>query len=485
MAWKPEVITEISGKWHGNSLCFATREEAELNVADLMMRWDAVRATRVVETEDAVNVRWSEQGLAEPQLPMRSGSETETAIVIASGRSVQDVCLPLLRLSDAKIIAVNKAVHYADFSDYVFTLDTTDLNKRFHLPWFRGGKIAAVPRDLGSPWSRFKNKRHWRRPDIRYLDRVPFSRTDRPNEIMTGCSGFGAFQFAYKYLGARRVFLFGCDHDEQGTYFHGEERDARHNKNWDEALTYWNSFTKPDYVESWNVSPKSRIECLPKICWKIAFRMLGLPVIPIVTVLKCGGEFNEGHVEWLQRQVCHPIICLTDSKRPMKDVVSIPLKHNWPGWWSKLEMFRSDQALGNFLYVDLDTVFLNGIPWDFLDLTDTHVLSDLYGHPWMASGLMFLHHSARAAVWNAFISDPDKAMRECGSGGDQIFISRFLNSAKRFQEVFPRRIVSYKAGVLKNRFRKLNAASTNAQVVCFHGNPRPWDVNEPWIPKLR
>ena len=55
MSWKPEVIADSSGKWCGNALRFATKEEAERSVADLSMRWLAVRETRVVESEDPVN----------------------------------------------------------------------------------------------------------------------------------------------------------------------------------------------------------------------------------------------------------------------------------------------------------------------------------------------------------------------------------------------------------------------------------------------
>ena len=58
MSFKPEVIADSSGKWCGNALRFATREEAEANVLDLMMRWHLVRDTRVVECDDPVNYRW-------------------------------------------------------------------------------------------------------------------------------------------------------------------------------------------------------------------------------------------------------------------------------------------------------------------------------------------------------------------------------------------------------------------------------------------
>lgn len=63
MSWKPEVIADSSGKWCGNALRFATREEAEQQVTDLSMRWLAVRDTRVVECADPVNYRYVNHSL--------------------------------------------------------------------------------------------------------------------------------------------------------------------------------------------------------------------------------------------------------------------------------------------------------------------------------------------------------------------------------------------------------------------------------------
>jgi hypothetical protein len=65
MSFKPEVIADNSGKFYGNALRFATREEAEANVADLAMRWFLVRETRVVESDDPVNYRYVDGGLIE------------------------------------------------------------------------------------------------------------------------------------------------------------------------------------------------------------------------------------------------------------------------------------------------------------------------------------------------------------------------------------------------------------------------------------
>jgi len=55
MSWKSEVIADNSGKFAGNALRFASKEEAERYVGDLSMRWLAVRDTRVVESDEPVN----------------------------------------------------------------------------------------------------------------------------------------------------------------------------------------------------------------------------------------------------------------------------------------------------------------------------------------------------------------------------------------------------------------------------------------------
>ena len=44
-----EVIADNSGKWAGNGVRYATREEAEAGARDLMSRWMLVREWRVVE----------------------------------------------------------------------------------------------------------------------------------------------------------------------------------------------------------------------------------------------------------------------------------------------------------------------------------------------------------------------------------------------------------------------------------------------------
>lgn len=63
MSYAPEVQTDNTGKWYGNAVRFATEAEAQAWALDRMMRWIAVRDTRVVESEDPVNYRWVDNRL--------------------------------------------------------------------------------------------------------------------------------------------------------------------------------------------------------------------------------------------------------------------------------------------------------------------------------------------------------------------------------------------------------------------------------------
>lgn len=487
MSWQVETVTYRSA-WRGNQLRFATRGEAEANADHLIVNLPTAKAVRVVESPDPANVRWLDGQLAAPIDAGTGAAPANAAVILASGRSIRDICLPLLQACSVPVVAVNSAVRFAPHSAYVFTLDTTDLEARLELDAYRGQRVAAVPADYfdrrSARTGRFR-KAPRASANIRYLRRATFTSLDPPDEIVTGCSGFGAMQFAYKYLGAREIFLLGCDHDDQGVHFYGGEPDPRQARNWYYALKYWNGLVLPPGLNIWNGSPASKIERFPKLAATDVYRMLGLPAVAVVTVLKCGGEYDERHVEWLQRQVGFPIVCLTDSTRAMRHVVSIPLTRGWPGWWSKMEMFRDDLCLGNFLYLDLDTVIRGGIPSVYGGLTETHVISDLYGQPWMQSCLMFVHHSSRGEIWEAFTRAPEDAMREAGPGGDQRFIDRYLRHAKRLEDKFPGEIVSYKADVVGNRFRDPRRGSlASARFVCFHGHPRPWQVRETWVPSL-
>lgn len=55
-------------------------------------------------------------------------------------------------------------------------------------------------------------------------------------------------------------------------------------------------------------------------------------------------------------------ICFTNVPEKFNDTMeTVPLVHNWPGWWSKIELFKPgvfDKTIDKVLYLDLDVVVL-------------------------------------------------------------------------------------------------------------------------------
>jgi hypothetical protein len=140
----------------------------------------------------------------------------------------------------------------------------------------------------------------------------------------------------------------------------------------------------------------------------------------------------------MQRQVAEhapgvDFICLSDI--PVPGVDCIPLEYDWPGWWSKLEVFRPDLH-GDLLFTDLDNVILG-------DLTNILTVRDHYvcqRRGWTA--LMYIPERLRAAVWEEWIRDPaghmetwqfnDGVRDGWGDYGDAGFISAQLDHTSAF-----------------------------------------------------
>lgn len=181
-------------------------------------------------------------------------------------------------------------------------------------------------------------------------------------------------------------------------------------------------------------------------------------------MLRSGAHYDAEYVERIVAAVPGRVVCLSDCAVPCERV---PLEHHWPGWWSKMELFRPDLA-GDFLYMDLDTVVRG--PLDDLFCGKLALLRDFYRPDGLGSGLMYLPERDRGEIWREWTQNPALWMAECGFGGDQAFLERFwLARAARFQDIAPGQVVSYKASPPAER--------RAARVVCFHGEPRPRDVN--------
>ncbi|WP_434462185.1 hypothetical protein ACMV5L_01805 [Serratia plymuthica] len=220
----------------------------------------------------------------------------------------------------------------------------------------------------------------------------------------------------------------------------------------------------------------------------------------IVTVLKQSKEYQPVHAQWLHRQIQHyDSLCLTDS-HDISGVTTAPLMHSFPSWWSKLEAFNpSHPILGaeDILLLDIDTVIIGDLE-PFLQQKSFTTLTDFYyensPHRPIGSAVMFIPHEIKDRVWNIFIRNPEKwinAGKMPPWHGDQGFLSSYTNP-DRWQDILPGNIISYKKDIASKGMLGWNRGHSvgngdvpfGARLVCFHGNPRPWEMNLEWVPQL-
>lgn len=211
-------------------------------------------------------------------------------------------------------------------------------------------------------------------------------------------------------------------------------------------------------------------------------------MLNIVCVLKSGGDFDHRWVDALERTIWdkvtepHRFWCLTDIDNlmlsPKIAVLYVRLREGWPGWWSKIEMFRPGLFPDGepVLFFDLDTVILRdithlagAIDTDLVLLRDFYRLQTAWG-----SGVMGWTAGCFTEIFETFRHDVRTYTRKFRS--DQQFIQCWVpDSQVRFwQDEFPGQLVSYKVHCTE----KVPAA---AHVVCFHGKPRPHEISPGWM----
>lgn len=208
----------------------------------------------------------------------RPPRQPENIIIIASGPSVNDIDMSLLKSFPNKfVITVNGAGKHIDFADAWFTLDPWGLNGPQLPPdTFKGKLYAAVPDDFGTPNAKCVQHRVTPRAKINFLHRLQsHNYTNVSSEtayklglsedsscINTGNSGYGALNLAY-HMRPKNIYLLGID----GTigYFYS-------NKDRNRPLTYISTLFKSAVpqleaagIKVYNVSPRSKVTCFEKL----------------------------------------------------------------------------------------------------------------------------------------------------------------------------------------------------------------------------
>jgi len=199
-------------------------------------------------------------------------------------------------------------------------------------------------------------------------------------------------------------------------------------------------------------------------------------MLTIACVLKSGGEFKPEHVTLLHSQVRQHVdgdyrfVCLSDVDVP--DVEIIPLTMDLPKHWSQIELFQPGLFEDQVFYLDLDTVVVKNITAIVNNKIGFCILSDfariLKHRP--ASGLMAFNPHGAEYVWEQWEKNDVQIFK-----GDHVnkiskhFFWPYVKEFKRFQELYPGQIVSYKKHCL-------NGVPPEARIICYHGEPKPWDV---------
>lgn len=165
----------------------------------------------------------------------------------------------------------------------------------------------------------------------------------------------------------------------------------------------------------------------------------------LVTVLRSGGRYDGVWVERLAAGARRHagfarVVCLTDAAVDIAGVEAVPLLHNWPAWWSKIEAFRPGLFTGTVVLCDLDTVFAGdaaalGAPAAGAPGTIT-AMEDYFHKGRLSSALMRWIGDDLTFVYERFATDPARWMASgsCGAvpnavHGDQVVIDHFLREA--------------------------------------------------------
>ena len=160
-----------------------------------------------------------------------------------------------------------------------------------------------------------------------------------------------------------------------------------------------------------------------------------------VCVLRSGGRYSKVWAErlatGLRRNVSglDRLICLTDFREPIRGCETVPLRHDWPGWWAKFEAFRPDLGSDHRVLCDLDTVFVG----DASALTSARTLSVLEDQTFAgrtSTALMRFDATELTFLYDRFVRDPAHWMdrASCPDApnrvhGDQVVVDRFLRDA--------------------------------------------------------
>lgn len=166
--------------------------------------------------------------------------------------------------------------------------------------------------------------------------------------------------------------------------------------------------------------------------------------------------------------------CITDDPSTLPaNVTAIPNDEGVKGWWNKLSMFKPGvfPKGERVLYFDLDQIIIGDMSEIAACKSPFAASKDFYSNLHINSSVMAWEAGAYDHIWTTW----DNCGRpQWDKRGDQFWIETMLRdmSVDYLQDLYPAQIVSLKADC-----RALGGVPPGVRMVCFHGKPRPHEVN--------
>lgn len=205
--------------------------------------------------------------------------------------------------------------------------------------------------------------------------------------------------------------------------------------------------------------------------------------ITVFLVLRTGGPvYDSRYVNATASNIranlthAHEIVCITDNSSGITEVDRIvKMRHNWPKWWGKVELFREDVTKNDHcMFMDLDTVCIGNIDYLCSATDGFYGLRDFYNIQTFQTGVLKWDVSESTAnIYNRFTTtDIAKYINK----GDHEWIGENAENKRFLQDTFPGELSSY-----KKHLPHIQKKFMSPSVVCFHGDPRPHAVRDKFI----
>lgn len=203
--------------------------------------------------------------------------------------------------------------------------------------------------------------------------------------------------------------------------------------------------------------------------------MLNVVFVQVANYCGRGREYVEkARDNWARSlsKVPHRFLCLTDDPTTLPDgVKALEAEQGLWGWWNKITLFKPGMLPEGerILFSDLDVIPIR-------DLTDIGeyrgpfaVMRDPFNKLRHGSALMAWEGGTLSHIYDKWVQG---GKPQFDPRGDQFWIESVQPECDYWQDMFPGQIVSFKADCLP-----LGGIPPAARLICFHGRPRPHEVN--------